>query len=66
MCVCVYDRMYDLGNQTTPRRKWLSCFDNVQIVLFVVALSSYDKTMIEDPAKVRDSTLNLKVEVDIM
>ncbi|XP_062303795.1 guanine nucleotide-binding protein G(o) subunit alpha-like isoform X2 [Osmerus eperlanus] len=43
-------RMYDLGSQTTQRRKWLSCFDNVQIVLFVVALSSYDKTMIEDPA----------------
>ncbi|XP_049925665.1 guanine nucleotide-binding protein G(o) subunit alpha-like [Epinephelus moara] len=35
-------RLYDVGGQRSERRKWLSCFDCIQAVLFVVALSSYD------------------------
>ncbi|XP_071780389.1 guanine nucleotide-binding protein G(o) subunit alpha-like [Centroberyx gerrardi] len=41
-------RMYDVGGQRSKKRKWLSCFDGVQAVLFVVALSSYDSTLMED------------------
>ncbi|KAL6102955.1 uncharacterized protein ACO6RY_02467 [Pungitius sinensis] len=37
-------RLYDVGGQRGERRKWLRCFDCVQAVLFVVALSSYDMT----------------------
>ncbi|XP_070704622.1 guanine nucleotide-binding protein G(o) subunit alpha-like [Pempheris klunzingeri] len=43
-------RLYDVGGQQSERRKWLSCFDCVQAVLFVVALSSYDTTPMEDPS----------------
>uniref|UniRef100_A0A665VKF2 Guanine nucleotide-binding protein G(o) subunit alpha-like n=2 Tax=Echeneis naucrates TaxID=173247 RepID=A0A665VKF2_ECHNA len=43
-------RLYDVGGQRTERRKWLSCFDCIQVVLFVVALSSYDMMLVEDPS----------------
>ncbi|XP_040918435.1 guanine nucleotide-binding protein G(o) subunit alpha-like isoform X2 [Toxotes jaculatrix] len=43
-------RLYDVGGQRSERRKWLSCFDSIQVVLFVVALSSYDMTLMEDPS----------------
>ncbi|XP_076609380.1 guanine nucleotide-binding protein G(o) subunit alpha-like [Chaetodon auriga] len=44
-------RFYDVGGQRSERRKWLSCFDCIQAVLFVVALSSYDMTLMEDPSR---------------
>ncbi|XP_073350894.1 guanine nucleotide-binding protein G(o) subunit alpha-like [Pagrus major] len=43
-------RLYDVGGQRSERRKWLSCFDCIQAALFVVALSSYDTTLMEDPS----------------
>ncbi|XP_026212621.1 guanine nucleotide-binding protein G(o) subunit alpha-like isoform X2 [Anabas testudineus] len=46
-------RLYDVGGQRSERRKWLSCFDCIQAVLFVVALSSYDVTLTEDPSENR-------------
>ncbi|KAK1877373.1 Guanine nucleotide-binding protein G(o) subunit alpha [Dissostichus eleginoides] len=46
-------RLYDVGGQRSERRKWLSCFDCIQVVLFVVALSSYDMTQTEDPSENR-------------
>ncbi|KAL3053711.1 hypothetical protein OYC64_006102 [Pagothenia borchgrevinki] len=46
-------RLYDVGGQRSERRKWLSYFDCIQVVLFVVALSSYDMTQTEDPSENR-------------
>ncbi|XP_074553073.1 guanine nucleotide-binding protein G(o) subunit alpha-like [Halichoeres trimaculatus] len=46
-------RLYDVGGQRSMRRKWLSCFDCIQAVLFVVALSSYDMMLVDDPSKNR-------------
>jgi len=46
------DRLYDVGGQRSERRKWISCFDRIHAVLFVVALSSYDMTLLKDPAVV--------------
>ncbi|XP_036945286.1 guanine nucleotide-binding protein G(o) subunit alpha-like isoform X1 [Acanthopagrus latus] len=43
-------RLYDVGGQRSERRKWLNCFDCIQAALFVVALSSYDMTLTEDPS----------------
>lgn len=42
-------RLVDVGGQRSERRKWIHCFDNVQAVLFVAAISEYDQTLWEDP-----------------
>lgn len=39
--------MYDVGGQRSERRKWISCFDNVDAVIFVAALSEYDQSLAE-------------------
>jgi hypothetical protein len=51
--------MYDVGGQRTKRRKWLSYFDCVRAVLFVVALSDYDMTLTEDRSMVIDSRYHI-------
>ena len=33
----------DVGGQRTERKKWLHCFDSVDAVIFVAALSTYDQ-----------------------
>ncbi|XP_051743260.1 guanine nucleotide-binding protein G(o) subunit alpha-like isoform X1 [Ctenopharyngodon idella] len=40
-------RLYDVGGQRSERKKWYSYFDNVQAVLFMVALSGYDQNLDE-------------------
>jgi len=46
-------RMFDVGGQKNERRKWMHCFDNVSLVIFVVALDQYDQVMYEDLTKNR-------------
>ncbi|KAE9555493.1 hypothetical protein FO519_001261 [Halicephalobus sp. NKZ332] len=45
--------LVDVGGQRTERRKWLNFFDNVQMLLFVAALSDYDLYETEDPSQNR-------------
>ena len=35
--------MMDVGGQRSERKKWLNCFDGIQAVIFVVAMSEYDQ-----------------------
>lgn len=40
--------LFDVGGQRSERRKWISCFEGVTSIIFCVALSEYDQTLIED------------------
>jgi len=46
-------RMFDVGGQKNERRKWMHCFDNVSLIIFVVAMDQYDQVMYEDLTKNR-------------
>lgn len=52
--------MLDVGGQRSQRRKWIYCFENVKALLYVVALSGYDMTLLEDQNVNRlEESLNL-------
>lgn len=44
--------MMDVGGALSERKKWRYCFDGVQCLLFVVALSGYDQCLKEDENRV--------------
>ncbi len=39
--------VFDVGGQRAERRRWSSCFENVNAVIFVAALSEYDQVLAE-------------------
>ena len=41
-------RIFDVGGQRSERKKWIHCFENVNGLLFVVAISGYDQCLVED------------------
>ncbi|KAI5293973.1 hypothetical protein KEM52_004927 [Ascosphaera acerosa] len=41
-------RMMDVGGQRSERKKWIHCFEGVNCLLFMVALSGYDQCLLED------------------
>ena len=40
-------RMVDVAGQRSERRKWIHCFDRVNIIIFLAALSEYDQCLHE-------------------
>jgi GTPase SAR1 family protein len=46
-------RMFDVGGQRNERRKWIHCFQDVTAVIFVVGISEYDLTLLEDTKQKR-------------
>ena len=60
--------LIDVGGQRSERKKWLHCFDSVNSVVFVVAMSEYDQFLDEDASvnrmhesiKLFDSICNIK------
>eukprot|EP00301_Raphidiophrys_heterophryoidea_P020056 c4844_g1_i1.p1 GENE.c4844_g1_i1~~c4844_g1_i1.p1 ORF type:complete len:349 (+),score=60.89 c4844_g1_i1:267-1313(+) len=57
-------KIFDVGGQRNERRKWIHCFDNVQAVLFVVAMSEYDQVLYEDESQNRmKEALSLFAEI---
>lgn len=45
-------RMMDVGGQRSERKKWIHCFEGVNCLLFMVALSGYDQCLVEDQTAV--------------
>jgi len=41
-------KMFDVGGQRSERKKWIHCFENVTAIIFLVAISEYDQTLLED------------------
>lgn len=41
-------RIIDVGGQRSERKKWIHQFEDVDLVLFLVALSEYDQSLYED------------------
>eukprot|EP00834_Sanchytrium_tribonematis_P004996 NODE_276_length_10970_cov_0.627909.p7 type:complete len:198 gc:universal NODE_276_length_10970_cov_0.627909:4140-4733(+) len=53
-------QLFDAGGQRSERRKWIHCFETVNCVLFVAALSEYNQVLLEDPEVSRlQESLNL-------
>ena len=46
-------RVVDVGGQRTERKKWIHCFDDVNAIIFLVAISGYDQTLWEDNKTVK-------------
>eukprot|EP01102_Stenamoeba_stenopodia_P008812 TRINITY_DN2577_c0_g1_i2.p1 TRINITY_DN2577_c0_g1~~TRINITY_DN2577_c0_g1_i2.p1 ORF type:complete len:354 (-),score=58.61 TRINITY_DN2577_c0_g1_i2:14-1075(-) len=46
-------KMVDVGGQRNERKKWIHCFDCVNAIIFVVALSEYDLYLEENPTVLR-------------
>lgn len=49
--------MVDVGGQRNERRKWLHCFENVYMIIFIAALSEYDQVLAEND----DNQVNSKI-----
>ena len=45
--------VFDVGGQRSERRKWIHCFDNVNAIIFVAAISEYDQKIREDNTTVK-------------
>ena len=52
-----YRSMFDVGGQRSERKKWIHCFENVTSIIFCVALSEYDQTLLEESNQVWVPTL---------
>lgn len=48
-------QLVDVGGQRSERKKWIHCFEGVQCLLFMVALSGYDQCLVEDQNAVSSS-----------
>eukprot|EP01083_Nonionella_stella_P123290 371455_1 len=44
-------KVIDTGGQRAERKKWIHCFGNVTVVLFVVSLCHYNEYLMEDESK---------------
>lgn len=41
-------KVFDVGGQRSERKKWIHCFENVQVLVFVAAINEYDQQLWED------------------
>lgn len=46
-------RIFDVGGQRSERRKWISCFENVDVLLFLIAMNEYNEQLYEDETVAR-------------
>jgi hypothetical protein len=49
-----------VGGQRSERRKWLQCFNDVNSVIFIAALSDFNLVLREDSNQVSSISLDYK------
>uniref|UniRef100_A0A914ED03 Uncharacterized protein n=1 Tax=Acrobeloides nanus TaxID=290746 RepID=A0A914ED03_9BILA len=40
--------VFDVGGQRSERKKWIHCFENVNSIIYITAVSEYDEVLRED------------------
>ncbi|CAK5087407.1 unnamed protein product [Meloidogyne enterolobii] len=45
--------VFDVGGQRSERKKWIHCFENVNSIIFITAISEFDQVLFEDEATVK-------------
>ncbi len=58
--------LIDVGGQRSERRKWIHCFEDVMLILFLTAISEYDQVLAEDEAtnRMRESLMLFRTILD--
>ncbi len=51
--------MFDVGGQRSERKKWIHCFEDVNAIIFIAAMSEYDLVLYEDETTVSHFSLIL-------
>uniref|UniRef100_A0A914RG50 Uncharacterized protein n=1 Tax=Parascaris equorum TaxID=6256 RepID=A0A914RG50_PAREQ len=51
-------RVFDVGGQRSERRKWIHCFDNVESIIFITAISEYDQNRMIESMQLFSSICN--------
>jgi hypothetical protein len=55
ICRYLVCRVFDVGGQRSERKKWIHCFEDVNAIIFIAAISEYDEVLFEDETTVRNS-----------
>ena len=43
-----FDLQIDVGGQRSERKKWIHCFSDLKLLIFLTAVSEYDQVLAED------------------
>ncbi len=41
-------RVFDVGGQRSERKKWIHCFEDVNAIIYISAISEFDQVLFED------------------
>lgn len=52
--------VFDVGGQRSERKKWIHCFEDVNAIIFISAISEYDQVLYEDETTVRNTLERLR------
>uniref|UniRef100_A0A914EP41 G-protein alpha subunit n=1 Tax=Acrobeloides nanus TaxID=290746 RepID=A0A914EP41_9BILA len=52
-------RVIDVGGQRSERKKWIHCFEHVNAIIFITAISEYDEVLAEDETTTNISNYSL-------
>ncbi|VDM82414.1 unnamed protein product [Strongylus vulgaris] len=52
-------RVFDVGGQRSERKKWIHCFEDVNAIIFIAAVSEYDEVLFEDETTVGSNFFEL-------